>query len=168
DAALASEASGDQSHLAHIRIGVAEGSPPDQISQAQARAEQLKAQLEAGAIEFQAAAVRYSDSPNALEGGDLGWRSVDEIPAAFATAIRGLQAGQVIGPIRGPSGFQLLQLVETRSGDQAAGQGVTQYRARHILVRTEGEDDAAAKARIDTLRARIAGGADFAEVDKES
>src|SRR5690606_41253121 len=54
DAAMANEASGNQYHLAHILIGVAEGSTPDQIASAQARAEQLKAQLEAGAIEFQA------------------------------------------------------------------------------------------------------------------
>src|SRR3546814_14384901 len=53
-----------------------------------------------------------------------------------------------------------------RSTDQAAAQSVTQYRARHILVREDG-DAAAAKARIDTLRARIAGGAGFAEVAKE-
>src|SRR3546814_5879104 len=53
-----------------------------------------------------------------------------------------------------------------RSTDQAAAQSVTQYRARHILVREDG-DAAAAKARIDILRARIAGGAGFAEVAKE-
>src|SRR3546814_5800941 len=114
-----------------------------------------------------AAACGYADSPNALEGGDLGWRSLDEIPAAFANTIRPLQKGQVIGPIRGPSAFQLLQLVDMRSTDQAAAQSVTQYRARHILMLEDGDGDAAAaKARIDTLRARIAGGADFAEVAK--
>ena len=40
---------------------------------------------------------------------------------------------------------------------------VTQYQARHILVRVDDKtDDAQAKAKIDTQRARIAGGADFA------
>src|SRR3546814_9930352 len=109
-----------------------------------------------------AAAVRYSDSPNALEGGDLGWRSLDEIPAAFANTIRTLQKGHVIGPIRGPSRFQLLQLVDMRSTDQAADQSVPHYRVHHILVREDG-DAAAAKTRIDTLRARIAGRADFGD-----
>ena len=46
----------------------------------------------------------------------------------------------------------------------AATQTVTQYQARHVLVR---DSDAAGKARIDTLRARIAGGADFATVARE-
>ncbi len=67
---------------------------------------------------FAAAAVRYSDSPNALEGGDLGWRGLDEIPPAFAGMLAAMKPGQVIGPIRGPSGFQLLQLVETRAAGQ--------------------------------------------------
>ena len=44
-------------------------------------------------MDFSAAAVRYSDSNNALEGGDLGWRSLDEIPSAFANTIRGMQVG---------------------------------------------------------------------------
>ena len=32
---------------------------------------------------------------------------------AFAQAIQGLQPGQMIGPVRGGTGFQLVQLIET-------------------------------------------------------
>ena len=120
-------------------------------------------------MDFNAAAVRYSDAQNALEGGDLGWRSIDEIPSAFAGTIRSMQSGQVVGPVRGPSGFQLLKLLETRDATQAAPQMVTQYHARHILVRTgNGIDPAAAKAKIDTLAARLAGGADFGALAREN
>src|SRR5690606_2859598 len=62
------------------------------------------------------------------------------------------------------------KLVEVRdSAAQGAG-SVTQYQARHILIRAgQGANgDAEAKARIDTLRARIAGGAEFADVASES
>ena len=166
EAALASQ-DGEQYHLAHILVALPDGATPEQIATGQQKVDGIKALLDKGQMTFPAAAVRYSDSPNALEGGDLGWRSLDEIPAAFANTIRGLQKGQVIGPIRGPSGFQLLQLVDTRAADQGAAQSVTQYQARHILVRSDGADDAKARARIDTLRARVAGGADFAEVAKE-
>jgi peptidyl-prolyl cis-trans isomerase SurA len=167
DAALATQSSG-QYHLAHILVALPDGATPEQIATAQQKIDGVKALLDKGEMQFAAAAVRYSDSPNALEGGDLGWRGLDEIPAAFANTIRTLQKGQVIGPIRGPSGFQLLQLVDTRASDEATAQGVTQYQARHILVRSAGDDDAKAKAKIDTLRARIVGGADFAEVAKDS
>jgi peptidyl-prolyl cis-trans isomerase SurA len=132
----------------------------------------VKGLIDRGEMDFATAAARYSDSQNALEGGDLGWRSADEIPTAFANMISGMQAGQVIGPIRGASGFQLVQLIETRSAADAPAtdaQMATQYQARHILVRVDDKtSDADAKARIDTLRARIAGGADFATVAREN
>lgn len=169
DAALAAQSIATQYHLAHILVGVPEGATPEQIATAQQKIDGVKGLIGRGEMAFSAAAVRYSDSPNALEGGDLGWRSLDEIPTAFANSIRSMQPGQVIGPIRGPSGFQLLQLVATRDGAQTEARNVTQYHARHLLVRTDGDaGDAQAKARIDTLRARIAGGADFAQLAQES
>jgi peptidyl-prolyl cis-trans isomerase SurA len=168
DAALATEANTSQYHLAHILIGVAEGSTPDQIAQAQARAEQLKAALDSGDIEFGAAAVRYSDSPNALEGGDLGWRSVDEIPPTFVRIISGMQPGEVFGPMRAPTGFQLVKLVETRTGANNTQAPITQLQARHILIRPGEGGDGAARAKLETLRARVAGGADFAELAQEN
>jgi peptidyl-prolyl cis-trans isomerase SurA len=170
DAALSSQAGGGaQYRLAHILVAVPDGATPEQIAVAQQKIEGVKGLVDRGEMDFAAAAVRYSDSPNALEGGDLGWRRLDEIPQAFAQAVQALQPGQFLGPVRGPSGFQLLQLVELRDASQAGPQLVTEYRARHILVRVpeEGGDEARARARIDTLHARLAGGADFAQLARE-
>ena len=169
DAALSQQANSTQYHLAHILVGLPEGATAEQIATGQSKIDGIKSVIERGELNFSAAAVRYSDSPNALEGGDLGWRSLDEIPSAFAQTITALSPGQMLGPIRGPSGFQLLQLVDTRSSDAAAGtQTVTEYHARHILARVnDRQDEATARARIDTLRARIAGGADFQDVARE-
>lgn len=81
DAALKQQASvGTQYHLAHILIGLPEGATADQISTGQKKADGVKALLDKGELDFNAAAVRYSDSPNALEGGDLGWRSLMKFP----------------------------------------------------------------------------------------
>jgi len=172
DAALAQQnAGGMQYHLAHILVALPDGASAEQIATGQSKIDGIKNLIGKGELDFSAAAVRYSDSPNALEGGDLGWRSLDEIPNAFSVQIKEMKAGDVIGPIRGPSGFQLLKLVEVRdSGNAAAGtHTVTEFHARHILVRvTDQVDDAAAKAKIETLRARIAGGADFQAVAKEA
>ncbi|WP_313206761.1 peptidylprolyl isomerase [Stenotrophomonas sp.] len=171
DAALKQQATvGNQYHLAHILVALPDGATAEQISTGQKKADGVKALLDKGELDFNAAAVRYSDSPNALEGGDLGWRSLDEIPAAFAQMMQQMKAGDVVGPIRGPSGFQLLKLVEVRDASAASGNHtVTEYHGRHILVRVDdNQTDAAAKAKIDTLRARIVGGADFQAVAKES
>jgi len=170
DAALAAQAAtGTQYRLSHILVGVPDGATPEQIAKGQQKIDGIKALIDKREMDFAAAAVRYSDSPNALEGGDLGWRSLDEIPTAFADPVRGLSPGQVVGPIRGPSGFQLLRLVEVRDAALAGPRLVTQYQARHILVRIdEDTSETQAKARIDTLRARLAGGADFVAVARES
>ena len=171
DAAMSAQANGVQYHLAHLLVALPENPTSDQIAAAQTKIEGIKGLIDRGEMDFATAAARYSDGQNALEGGDLGWRSSDEIPTAFANMISGLQPGQVIGPIRGPSGFQLVKLVETRNASEAPAEAqmATQYQARHILVRvSDNTSDADAKAKIDTLRARIAGGADFVEVAKEN
>ena len=62
------------------------------------------------------------------------WRSLDQIPTSFAGTIRSMQPGQIIGPIRGPSGFQLIKLEEMRNSDAGGTGAVTQYHARHIPV----------------------------------
>lgn len=161
-------ASGTQYHLAHILVALPEGATPEQIALGQQKIDGVKGLIDRGEMDFRAAAVRYSDSPNALEGGDLGWRPESEIPPAFANEIKTMKAGQVHGPVRGASGFQLIQLVDTRSGGASAGP-ITEYHLRHILVRTSDKaNDAAVRARLETLRARINGGADFTTLANEA
>lgn len=171
DAALSQQAGSTQYQLAHILVALPEGATADQIATGQTKIDGIKSVIERGELNFSAAAVRFSDSPNALEGGDLGWRTLDEIPSAFAQAITSMSPGQILGPMRGPSGFQLLQLVDVRDAAAAGGpsQTLAEYHVRHILTRVnDRQDEATARARIDTLRARIAGGADFQEVARES
>ena len=123
----------------------------------QGKIDGIKALIDKGELDFSAAAVRYSDSPNALEGGDLGWRSVDEIPTAFVEMLKGMSPGQVVGPLRGPSGFQLLKLVEVRDAAQMEKRSVTEYNARHILVRvTPTVPPEAARQKAEELHARLA------------
>ncbi len=165
DAAMANQAVGSQYRLANILVALPSGATPEQIAVGQEKIDGIKDLLDRGEMDFAAAAVRYSDSPNALEGGDLGWRSADEIPSAFSGIVGSMQPGQVLGPVRGPSGFQLLQLVDIRDAGAAGAQMVTQYNARHILVRG---DDQAAKARIDAIRARIDGGEEFTAVARDT
>lgn len=169
EAAMAAQKNaGAQYRLAHILVALPEGATPEQIQTARKKIEGVQGLIGRGEMDFAAAAVRYSDSPNALEGGDLGWRSMDEIPVAFANLIRNMKPGEVSAPLRGASGFQLLKLVEAREEGDAGDNLVTQVRARHILVRIDDiTSEAAAKAKIDTIAARIRGGADFAQVARE-
>jgi peptidyl-prolyl cis-trans isomerase SurA len=130
--ALASAEAGDDSEfrLSHILVSVAQGASTEQIEAAEARVQEVMNELQ-GSMAFERAAITYSDGQNALEGGDLGWRALDEVPPSFAEAISATPDGEVIGPIRSPSGFHLLRVEEKR--DERVRK-MTEQNARHILV----------------------------------
>lgn len=153
-----------QIHLAYILIGLADGATPDQIEEARAKAEDVKAQIDGG-LDFAAAAIRFSDAQNALDGGDLGWRPYDQVPAAFADVAEQMQPGQVSVPLRGPNGFHILKLIERR--DQNT-QLITEYHARHILIKiSELTSSEQARATVESLRARAEAGEDFGKLAKQ-
>lgn len=151
--------------LANLLVALPDGATPEQVATAQKKIEGIRGLLDRGEMDFRAAAIRYSDDRNALEGGDLGWRPASAIPPRFAELVRGLQPGQYSEPVRGPSGYQLIQLAETR---QPGPQKITEYQADHLLVAvTEVVGEEAARRRLDALRTRIEAGEDFAALARE-
>ncbi|MDW8480020.1 MAG: peptidylprolyl isomerase [Xanthomonadales bacterium] len=151
--------------IAHILIAVPPGADAETIALAREKAEGVHRLLGEG-MDFAAAAIRYSDAQNALEGGVIGWRRFDELPELLANAVAGLQPGQYSPPIRGPAGFHIVKLIEQR---EPSRQVVKEYKVRHILVReSELRSSAAAFDRIRELRRRIAAGEDFQAVAREA
>ncbi len=146
--------------LGQIVVGVPQGATPAQIEQAEGRLRQVMQALQQGA-DFRAVASRTSDSREALDGGDLGWRSLAEIPSLFAAAIQGLEPGQVSPPVRSPRGFHIFKLYETRGSAGAEQQPVDQVRLRRILIDPELDEDEA-KTRLERLAQRARQGEDFA------
>lgn len=151
-------------NLGHIVIRLPDGATAEQIETARAKAEDVSRQIADG-LDFTAAAIRYSDAPNALEGGDLGWRSMDELPPAYTEIAERLSPGETAPPVRGPNGFHIVKLIERRSGAQ---QFVTEYHARHILIRkTELVSADQARSKITDIRNRALAGEDFAKLARE-
>jgi peptidyl-prolyl cis-trans isomerase SurA len=118
-------------------------------------------------MDFNAAAIRYSDAPNALDGGDLGWRRMDEIPPAFADTVASMKPGQVSPALRGPTGFHILKLVDQR---QSSRKIVTELHARQILIKpSELVTPAQAEQKAQDLYHRIVDKhEDFATLAKEN
>ncbi|HSH08360.1 MAG TPA: peptidylprolyl isomerase [Burkholderiales bacterium] len=154
--------------VAHILVRVPEQANPDQIAAARARVERVRDEARGGA-DFAKLAASYSDGPNALRGGALGWRGEDRLPELFSGALKGMKPGEVSDVLRSPAGFHVLKLLgrrEAGSGAPSAVQQVVQTQARHILVKTNeavSQDDA--RRRLLDLRERMTrGGADFGEL----
>jgi peptidyl-prolyl cis-trans isomerase SurA len=149
-------------NVAHILVRVPERATPEQLEARRARAEDAVKRLKGGASFAQVAAT-YSDAPDALLGGNMGWRSQDRLPELFAEALVKLKPGELSGVLRSPAGFHVLKLIELRGA--GAPQLVEQAHVRHILVRTNelvSEDEA--RRKLSNLRERIVNGVDFAEL----
>jgi len=107
---------GDQARASHILVRVREGRSAEQ---ARALAADLHRQLSRGA-DFADLARRYSEDPQAKEGGALGWVGRGELLPALDQALFALQAGEVSGPIQTPLGCHLVKLEERRAADGVA------------------------------------------------
>lgn len=110
-------------------MALPDGATPDQIEVARDKIDGVRQLIERGEMDFAAAAMRYSDHQTALEGGNMGWRSSDEIPPLFTHALASMQPGEVSQPLRGPSGFSLIHYIDSRDQSQAI-ETVTEYHAR--------------------------------------
>ena len=152
-------------NIAHVLVLVPPQATPDQVEQRRRKAMLALSELRRGA-NFAQVAATYSDAPDALQGGNLGWRPSARLPALFLETLEKLNPGEVSDILRSPNGFHIVKLVEKRG--KAAPTGVQQTHVRHILLRQrEGLSPAEARTRLAALRERILGGADFGEIAKQ-
>ena len=149
--------------VAQILVRVPEQATPEQVERLRAKAEDLYTQASGGA-DFGRLAASFSDAPEALQGGDLGFRSLDRLPQLFIDAVAPLSAGQVAKPVKSGNGFHILKLVAKRGAGAGATAGagssltapVEQTHARHILIRVnEVVSDEQARTRLEDIRQRI-------------
>ncbi|MDH5648273.1 MAG: peptidylprolyl isomerase [Gammaproteobacteria bacterium] len=154
----------DAYNLSHIMIPIPESASPAKLQELAKRAQEILGKLESGEG-FQQTAIAYSRGQEALEGGNLGWRSAGQLPELFATALAKMKPGEISGVLRSPNGFHILKLNDRRSSKTS--KTVTQIRARHILLPTNDvlpESDTLKK--IESIRQRIINGEDFATMAK--
>jgi peptidyl-prolyl cis-trans isomerase SurA len=151
-------------NIAHILVRVPEQASPEQVEAARRRIEQAFAQARSGG-DFAQIAATYSNAPEALQGGALGWRAHDRLPELFAKVLDGMKPGDVSTPLRSPAGFHLLKLVDRRTAGVSEAP-IPQTRLRHILIRTsDAVSENEARRRLSDLRRRIiAKEADFGEM----
>ncbi len=158
----AREGKSDEFNLSHILIVVPEKASPEQIQQRQSRAEQALAQLKGGA-DFRQVAAAFSDAPDALKGGLMGWRESARLPEIYLDALKTMRIGDFSSVLRSANGFHLLKLNDQRG--TASPIIVQQTHARHILIKTnELVSESEARSKLVPLKERLENKADFAEL----
>ncbi|WP_034927528.1 peptidylprolyl isomerase [Candidatus Accumulibacter vicinus] len=152
----------EEYQLAHILLRAPESASPEQIQKLRAKAEQMLERSSKGE-DFAQLAAAYSDAPDGMKGGNLGWRSLDRLPTMFAEASLKLKVGEVSPVLRSSNGFHLIKLLAKRGG--GAVQVVEQTHARHILIKVnEVVSESEARHKLESLHARIKHGENFAEL----
>jgi len=150
--------------LAHILVLVPEQATPEQIEVRVRKVEEAMRQLRSGG-DFAQVAASFSDAPDALKGGDLGWRPPARLPTIFTDPVRSLKPGQYSGVLRSAAGFHIVKLIDTRSRKDPTV--VEQTRVRHILVKVnEITSESDGKAKIERIKERLDLGAKFDEQAK--
>lgn len=143
----------EEFNLSHILISVQENASPEQIQVRRNRAQEILNELAKGA-NFAQLSATYSDAPNALDGGNLGWKNAGQVPSLFLDALRNLKPGEVSELIKSSNGFHVVKLNEKRGKDVATV--ITQTRARHILIKpSEITSESDAINRLTQIRERI-------------
>lgn len=151
----------EEYQLAHIMLRAPESASPEQLQKLRLRGEQALKRALAGE-NFAELTAAFSDAPDALKGGDLGWRQLERLPSLYADVAARLQTGQISELLRSSAGFHIVKLLGKRGGSAPAS--IQQTRARHILVRiNEIVSESEARRKLENVRERIVNGVDFAE-----
>jgi len=155
-----------ETNLAQILVSVPEGATPELLEQRRARAQAALARVQGGE-DFIAVSRELSEDSNRERGGVIGARPASRLPDIFVEHTRNLKSGEVAPTLlRSGAGFHVLKLVERK--EVALGQ-ITQTRARHVLLRTSAQLNAAtASRRLAEYKRQIeAGSTSFEDIARQ-
>lgn len=153
--------SGTEYKLSHILLLAPESPTPSALKKVQNKAEELVTSLQQGA-DFHKTAMSQSSGRQALNGGDLGWRTTGELPTIFVNYVPTMKVGDIVGPIRSASGFHIIKLTDKRTSNDASK---LETHVRQILIVPDSNTSSdEAKAILTSLRQQLIKGADFAKL----
>ncbi len=152
-------------HLGHILIEFPTDATQADMTASKERADKVIDLLNNGS-NFTKIAIASSGGANALEGGDLGWKNINEMPTLFSELIAGKDKDTVVGPIRTGLGFSIVKILDIR-GRQIVE--VEEVKASHILIKPSIIlSEAKAEAQLQDMLDKInLGEATFTDLAKE-
>ena len=155
----------DEFEISHILIRTPEDASPEDLQKAKTKTQEALQQLSNGK-DFSHVSAAFSDAPNALEGGNMGWKNGAQLPALFLDSLKKLQVGEVAKPLRSPNGFHILKLTNRRGGTSSLVIGQTH--TRHILIKlSEVMSEKEAKRKMDGIKERLDNGTKFEDMARQ-
>ena len=151
-----------QYHLGHILLALLETASPEQITVQREKAKKIISALRSGS-NFEEFAIAFSNGQKSLEGGDLGLRSLNQLPSLFAGTVKNMAVKDISEPLRSASGLHILYLKDKKGGFET--QVVVQTHVRHILVSPNAiTSEEQALDKIKLARDRIINGEKFGDL----
>jgi len=117
--------------LGHILIVFPTDASQSDLDAAKTRANKVVELLNSGS-DFAKIAITSSGDSNALKGGDLGWKNINEMPTLFSELIIDKPKDTIVGPIRTGLGFSIVKVLDVRGREVVE---VKETKSRHILIK---------------------------------
>lgn len=145
-------------NISHIWIPTSESMSSDELRAARDTADDILERAQDGE-DFGRLAASYSKASDALDGGNLGWRTLSQMPTALAAAVRDArQQSSKVAMNVSSDGYYIVKVNDRRDGvkTKLAGGPVTQTHVRHILMAvTPVTDEATVLNRLNDIRKRL-------------
>ncbi len=124
-------ASNEQYNIGHILLALPGQPSEEQIKDAESKAAKVMELLRGGS-DFKKIAIASSSAETALEGGDMGWMNINEMPTLFADQVRGKKKKDLIGPLRSGAGFHILTIFDIKGANVVEFEEIS---SRHVLIK---------------------------------
>jgi len=155
----------DEFEIAHILIRVPEDASPDKLEKLKNKAEEVVKQINTGK-NFTQVSAAFSETPNALEGGNLGWKKASDLPTLFVDALKKIEVGKLTPILRSPNGFHVLKLINKKGPSTQVV--VEQTHVRHILIKlSEITSENEGRQKLISIKERLENGTKFEDMAKQ-
>ena len=151
----------NQYKISNILISVSENPSIQEKSSAKKKVEMIKKKFLSGG-QFSTLAKNYSDSGNALSGGDLGWRKISEVPRIFLDELETLDVGKISNVIESTNGYYIFYLEDKKEMENVE---IEERNVRHILIKRNAiVTNELASNKLLELKIRIENGESFSDL----
>ncbi len=130
-------------HLEDILIALPDVPTSQDVANAKKQADIVLSKIHKG-MSFREAAMSDSGSAGALQGGDLGWRKLPQIPSAFASELVHMKQNDIMGPILTPNGFHIIKLSGLRDSEKSGNAAEQHKQVEQLLYQRKFEEESQA------------------------